>query len=112
MERTTYAKQWEEILKSYTTNPRDVHTQPLTKRTALWFYVYVEDGKLYVDCAKNNEPSSNLSKRRMLASEVEKCAIMYDIYQRRKRGEEVSHEATAITVNQVYWYGVFADMGY
>lgn len=112
MERTTYAKQWEEILKSYTTNPRDVHTQPLTKRTALWFYVYVEDGKLYVDRAKNNEPSSNLSKRRMLASEVEKSAIMYDIYQRRKRGEEVSHEATAITVNQVYWYGVFADMGY
>ena len=49
MERITYAKQWEEILKSYTTNPRDVHTQPLAKRTALWFYVYVEDGKLYVD---------------------------------------------------------------
>ena len=112
MERITYAKQWEEILKSYTTNPRDVHTQPLAKRTALWFYVYVEDGKLCVDRAKNNEPSSNLSKRRMLASEFEKCAIMYDIYQRRKRGEEVSHEATAITVNQVYWYGVFADMGY
>ena len=112
MEQQTYQKQWEEILKSFTTNPRDVHTQPLTKRAVLQFYVYVEDKKLYVDRAKNNEPSSNLSKRRLLASEFEKCAIMYDIYQRRKRGEEVSHEATAITVNQVYWYGIFADMGF
>ena len=112
MERITYAKQWEEILKSYTTNPRDVHTQPLAKRTALWFYVYVEEGKLYVDRAKNNEPSSSLSKRRMLSSSSEKCDIMYDIYKRRKAGEAVSKEATGITVNSIYWYGIFADMGY
>ena len=112
MENNASLKKWRETLESYTANPRDVRTQPLTKRTALWFHVYVEDGKLYVDRAKSNEPSSNLSKRRMLASGFEKFEIMLDIYLRRKHGEEVSQEATAITVNQVYWYGILADMGY
>ena len=101
---------WEEIIKSFTTNPRDVQTNPLGKRTKLWFYVYVENGKLYADCAKEHTPSSNLSKRRMLSSGAEKCNIMYDIYRRRKCGEPVAAEATATTVNQVYWYGIFADL--
>ena len=35
---------------------------------------------------------------------------MLDIYHRRNAGEKVSREATAVTINQVYWYGVFAEM--
>lgn len=101
---------WENILRSYTDNPRDVKSVPLTNKKALWFHVYVENGKLYVDCAKENQPSSNLTKRRMLSSSSEKCDIMYDIYKRRKSGQAVSKEATGITVNSIYWYGIFADM--
>ena len=103
---------WENIIASYTTSPRDVHSVPLLRKDTLWFYVYVENGKLYVDCAKERTPSSNLSKRRMLSSSMEKCSIMYDIYLRRKTGEPISGEATKITVNSIYWYGIFADMGY
>ena len=102
---------WQEIIKSFAANPRDVKTNPLRNRAALWFYVYVEDGRLYVDCAKEHTPSSKLSTRRMLSSGAEKCNIMYDIYRRRKSGEPVAAEATATTVNQVYWYGIFADLG-
>ena len=103
---------WNKIVKSYLKHPRDVQTQPITNRTARWFYVYVEDGKLYVDSARGKEPSSHITQKRLLAEKDEICNIMYDIYLRRKKGEHVSAEATAITVNQVYWYGIFADMGY
>lgn len=103
---------WEGIIRSFTEFPRDVQSRPLTKRPGLWFYVYVADGTLYVDCAKEHQPSSNLSQRRRLAKSIETCDIMYDIYCRRKRGEPISAEATSKTVNQVYWYGIFADMGY
>ena len=103
---------WEESIKSFKENPRDVHSKPLSKRPVLWFNVYVENGKLYVDRAKTETPSSNLTKRRLLSSGPEKCAIMYDIYRRRKCGEPVSAEATETTVNQIYWYGIFSDMGY
>lgn len=103
---------WDEIIRSFTENPRDVQTQPLTKRTSLWFYVYVENGTLYVDCAKEHSPSSNLSNRRKISNNAKKCDIMFDIYRRRKCGEPVSKEASHATVDKVYWYGVFADMGY
>ena len=103
---------WEEMLRSFGENPRDVQSRPIIKRTAKWFYVYAENGKIYVDCAREKTPSSSLSQRRMLSSNSEKCDMMYDIYLRRKRGEPVSAEATAATVNQIYWYGIFADMGY
>ena len=40
-----------------------------------------------------------------------KFDMMLSIYNRRKSGEQVSQDAGAITHNQVYWYGIFADMG-
>ena len=101
---------WKRIIQSFTENPRDIKTNPLTRKTPLWFYAYVENGKLFVDRAKTNTPSSNLSKRRLVAVDEKTCNAMYDIYLRRKRGESVSAEAGATTVNQVYWYGIFADL--
>ena len=103
---------WEEIVRSFSDNPREVQSQPITKRDAVWFSVYVEDKKLFVDRAKVHKPSSNLSQRRSLSAEADKCNIMYDLYCRRKNGASVSAEATATTVNQIYWYGIFAAMGY
>ena len=103
---------WEEIIRSYSERPRDVQSRPLVKKAPVWFYVYVENDRLYVDCAKAQTPSSNLKTRRLLSADGKVCDLMYDIYRRRKSGEPVSQEATDKTVNQIYWYGVFADMGY
>ena len=103
---------WESIIASYTANPRDVKSVPKVKKKALWFHVYVENGKLYIDSAKEKQPGSKLSQRRMLSAESIKCDIMYDIYKRRKAGQAVSKEATKITVNAIYWYGIFADMNF
>ena len=99
---------WEERVTSYKKDPRDVKTVPLRK-SGIWFYVYVENGNVYIENAKNHTDSSKLKCRRKLAKmELE---AMLSIYHRRNNGESFTQEATDITYNQVYWYGIFADMG-
>lgn len=98
---------WEEMIESYTNNPRDVKTTP-TRGEGIWFYVYVEDDNIYIENAKNHLDSSKIKTRRKI--EKEKIDIMMSLYCRRKKGESVSGEATDITYNQVYWFGIFADM--
>lgn len=99
---------WDNMISSYANNPRDVITVPLNG-SGIWFYVYVASGCIYVESAKKHTNSSMIRNRRML--EQEKAEAMLSLYYRRKRGEAVSREATATTQNQVYWYGIFADMG-
>lgn len=90
-------------------NPRDISTRPLTNKTGRWFYAYVEDEQIKVMPSKRKEPKSSISKPRTLRR-IE-CEKLYDLYIQRKQGKPVSKEAGAITVNQVYWYGIFADIG-
>lgn len=102
---------YDQVVQRFQVNPHDVHTVPLNIHKApLWFHVFVKDGTLYVTSAKNHLPSSSISGHRSLPREQFKK--MLDIYHRRKKGERVSQEATEATRNQVYWYGVFADMGF
>lgn len=97
-----------DLVNRYRANPTDIHTVP-KNREKKWFYIYVKNDKLYVCSAKNHAPKCNISQYRMLnESEFDK---MLNLYLRRKRGEAVSYEATQATRNQVYWYGIFADMG-
>lgn len=98
-----------DLLNSYINNPRDVSTQPLTKRAGKWFYVYVENGNIYIDVAKEHAPKCSISKpRKLFEKEMEE---IYTLYIKRKQGHSVSTQAAAITMNQVYWYGIFNDMG-
>ena len=97
------------LVKSYRENPRDVVTVPTTNRSGKYFHVFVQNGVIYVSSHTDKQPRSVISTPRFLKpDEYEK---MYNLYLRRKKGENVSQEATATTVNQVYWYGIFADMG-
>lgn len=98
---------WEDIISSYKNNPRDVKTVPL-QGTGIWFNVYVENENIYIDRAKNHSNSSIIRNRRSL--EKEKIDVMLSLYYRRKKGEAVAQEAKDATQNQVYWYGIFADM--
>ena len=36
---------------------------------------------------------------------------IYELYIQRKQGHSVSNQAANVTMNQVYWYGIFSDMG-
>ena len=98
------------LLDEYFAHPRDVCTVPLDHREPKWFYVYAEFGNLYVEVARTHGNSSSLKKRALLKEA--QFDAMLDIYRRRLAGEPVSREAESVTFQQVYWYGVFSDMGY
>ena len=98
-----------DIVNNLMDNPRDIITKPTTKKSGKWFYAYVENGKVVVDTSKRYAPKCSISKPRTL-NEIETEDI-YNLYIKRKQGYSVSEQATAITMNQVHWYGIFSDMG-
>ncbi|MCI9044551.1 MAG: hypothetical protein HFJ96_03970 [Peptococcaceae bacterium] len=105
-------ERWQKIVEEFAANPHDVKTMPTNRRASKWFYVYVEKNSLYVDKSPNVPPddSCKISQRRFLRpSELED---MWLFYQRRQDGENVFREATERCRNQVYWYGIFADLGW
>lgn len=100
---------YEKMLREYGENPRCVCTVPTTAKAPVWFYVFEENGKVCVKNAEGYENSSLMTGVRTLKPSESKK--MLELYGRRKRGEKVSKEAGKATVNQEYWYGIFADMG-
>ena len=95
------------LIENFKHNPHDVHTVPFTKRNYTWFYVFVENDKLYIEPAHNHAPKSAVKRRPLHNSE---CNEMLSIYHRRLRGEQISAEARTRTYSQVYWYGIFAEL--
>ena len=59
--------------------------------------------------SKEHTPSSTIKGRRRL--KPDECETMLQLYKRRCRGESVSKETIAASVNQVYWYGIFHALG-
>lgn len=98
---------WETIVDSFTRKPRDVITIP-TKGDGVWFYVSSKSGRVFVSGALTHTPPSQVRGSRQL--DRNNCDTMFALYQRRKAGEPVSQEASSITQNQVYWYGIFNDL--
>lgn len=100
--------EYKDLLKSFSENPRDIHTCPLNKRIPKWFYVAVNQSDIIIESAKSNRPSCTITKPRRLHKREFKN--MLDLYMRRTRGEAISRQATEVTRNQVYWYGIFNDL--
>ena len=100
---------YKEIANEFTANPRDVHTVPLDGRAPIWFYVHAEGGIVYATPAETHKPSSRMkSPIPVKESEFEK---MLELYHRRLDGERVFKEAWRLSRAQVYWYGIFNDLG-
>lgn len=95
---------WLKIIQDLKDNPRDLHTVPKTSAKPKWFYAYTDGDKIYVENAKEHNPSSSISLRRAL--DFTNFEKIYPIHLRREKGESVSQEATKATVNQVYWYSI------
>ena len=100
---------WQMIVDSYTRSPRDVQTVPL-KGNGIWFYAFSQNGEVCVSQARSHFDSSQVQGARRL--DKNNCDAVFQLYQRRKAGEPVSQEATALTQNQVYWYGIFHDLSF
>ena len=98
-----------DLVNSFINNPRDICTKPIVNRAGKWFYVYVNNGKIVVDVAKEHEPKCKITTPRvLLEKEIEE---IYELYIKRKQGHSVYEKAINLTRNQVYWYGIFSDMG-
>ena len=101
---------WKKIIDDLRKNPRDLQTIPIRGR-GVWFYACIHsDGvNIVIDNARKEKPSSKLTGKRIIGRD--EFATMHPIYLRRKNGENVSQEATALTRNQVYIYSIFANCG-
>lgn len=108
MERIIVIK-YLDIISYLADNPHDIITNPIANRTGKWFCAYVENGKIVVAAAKKQAPKCSISKPRVLPEK--EISEIYELYLKRKQGYSVSAQAAAITMNQVYWYGIFHDMG-
>lgn len=97
-------REWNKIINDLRSNPRDLQTLPTNNSRKLWFFVYTDGEKIYVEQSKDNFPSSKISSRRVL--DYATFEKMHPIYLRRKKGESVSSEASKISMNQSYWYPV------
>ena len=100
---------YDDLVNSLSSNPRDIVTVPMNNRKGKWFYAFSENGTVFVTVSKEHEPKCSIKMPRPLKKE--ECGELYELYLRRKKGEHISGEATAVTRNQVYWYGIFSDMG-
>ena len=100
---------YHDIINHLADNPHDIATKPITNRSGKWFYAYVESGRVIVADAKEKTPRCSISKPRVLPEN--EIVEIYDLYLKRKQGHPVSEQAGAVTMNQVYWYGIFNDMG-
>ena len=100
---------WANIVESYASNPRDVQTVPVTNKKPIWFFVHVENENIYITDAEYHKDSSKVCNPIKL--QKNKLDNMLELYLKRKNGKEVSKEATSTSFQQVYWYGILADMG-
>ena len=91
---------WEEILESFSKNPRDV----ITQQQGVWFYTYTEEKNIYVETGRNHTKCSKITTRRRLDSK--NFETIYDMYLSNAPRSKVC----GITRNASYWFGIFSDL--
>ena len=100
---------YSDIVSHYQRVPKNVHTVPIDGREPKWFRVSVHHGGVYISAGTTPHLNSNIRGERLLIAD--ELDTMISLYQRRKKGDFVSREASCVTQNQVYWYGIFNDLG-
>lgn len=91
---------WDEIMKSFTQNPRDV----ITRENGIWYYVYSEKDNVYIESGKNHTNRSRITVRRRLDKEnFEKVLAMYINNEPRIKVRDVTQNAS-------YWFGIFSEL--
>lgn len=79
--------------------------EELQTTTGLWFRVSFHDGRLYVDRATNNTPSSELSMQRTISKKD--FLFVHSYYDRWINGETgVRHEASRKSRNTAYIFAL------
>lgn len=97
-------KAWNTIINRLEGNRIELSTVPKTKKIPVWFSATTNRETIFINEAIDHKPSSRLSVQRVLNYKT--FEKVYPLYLRRKNGERVSSEVTAITVNQVYYFSL------
>lgn len=95
---------WNKIINRLQGNIIELPTVPITNRVPVWFSATTDGKTIFINEAIDHNPSSKLSMQRKLNYRT--FQKVYPLYLRRERGEAVSSEVTAITVNQVYYFSL------
>jgi len=99
---------WSTIIDKLRNNKMEFPTTPKIDRAPVWFSARVDGETIVINEAIVHQPSSKLSTpRRLTYKDFEK---VYPIYLRRENDEQVSAEATAATLNQVYYYSLIKHL--
>ena len=98
---------YHDLVNSYTADPREIPTSPVTRVAPKWFYAYGKNGRVYVSSGREHVNASRICHDRRLRED--EFSKMLDLYRRRERGAPVSAEAQA-SINSSYWFGIFKDL--
>lgn len=99
---------WSMIISKLKENQMEFPTVPKTKKIPVWFLASTTGDIIYIDKAIHHQPSSQISTPRKLNYKVFKN--IYPLYLRRENGDSISKEASAITVNQVYYFSLIKHL--
>lgn len=76
-----------------------------TLKRGLWFTVYLEEGKIYVDKDSENKPSSKISMRRQISKKD--FMLVYSYYDQWLSGEVgIRHEVSRKSRNTAYIFAL------
>lgn len=96
---------YDDLIRIFQVNPRDVKTHPTNAAKPKWYFVFVENGNIFISNSKKMQPSVTISiPRKLIKNEFE---VMYDLNNRRENGESVAKFAQSLTMNSSYWFGIF-----
>ncbi|MEH7096509.1 hypothetical protein [Neobacillus vireti] len=101
---------WISITKNLEGKTIELPTIPKIKKIPVWFSATTNGDIIIIDKATSHEPSSKLSTPRILNYNT--FQKVFPLYLRREKGESVSSEVTAITVNQVYYFSLIKHFSF
>ena len=97
-------EKWEKIINLIGKESLEIHTYVKGNRKYKWFSVTSNGKNIYIDNAKKNFPSSDLTKIRELTfKEFEK---VYPLYLTRENGEIIGEERRKKSNNSSYWFAI------
>ena len=99
---------YNDLVGSFRANPREVSTAPINGSMPKWFYVYEQRNAVYISSGREHENACHINADRRL--NPAEFPDMLGLFQRREKGEPVSQEAKARSINQSYWFGVFKEL--
>lgn len=100
-------RMWDNIFARLNETPEDVSTVPSNKRAPLWFFAYIENGRLYIQNSINYEPSTKMSQRREISKN--NFIPVYSYYHRWANGERnLRQEVRTISRNTAYIFALIS----